>query len=590
MGPSLRGITGPWANKVYPLRGKVVVGRVAGSQIQLEDESVSRRHAELETTTEGIVLRDLQSANGTTVNGEPVEDELVLQPGDIVSFGMIELAYEEGDIEVLKAPTRRGTGARAAAAPARRGAGPAADDGAAKRKKLLIVAGAAVGVLLMAGVVVKAMGGGGGGGGGEAVAATGPVAPIDPSAQVEQLLSECRSYSATDQGTQPNWQKAKEICEKARDLDPINSQVLAQIQRITLEQECQKHFDKGNTLMNRLREEEALEEFGKIDKECSYYRIVKPKARDAIAAVKKRAKEDCANYAKSGFWENALDRCEKYMTIACQDMSEDSLRPPPGYEIDLVGRKGRHSWRPKDPMYLNLLRAREKKDPAMGPWICPAMPMFREELVITDPLADVKKVFKARYTEPLMESAMELYWQGKTGEATVKLMRVRENREKAAFHVEADDLRADMSAVENLYKSGSTLLQSSDFDKAADAFRDALKLDEKLMKELAKTKPSFYRSAIQADMAKATYQGGKFKADREDVRGACKIWKLGFGFYRGNPDLNRAVGFCSNQGANRLANASGCGDLDAVLDFAVEGDGLDKKVEDQRAQLHCSAE
>ena len=54
-GPTLRGLTGPWANKLYPIRDTVVVGRVAGVQIQLEDESVSRRHAELERTADGVV-------------------------------------------------------------------------------------------------------------------------------------------------------------------------------------------------------------------------------------------------------------------------------------------------------------------------------------------------------------------------------------------------------------------------------------------------------------------------------------------------------------------------------------------------------
>ncbi|HZI03541.1 MAG TPA: FHA domain-containing protein, partial [Archangium sp.] len=64
----LKGLTGPWANKRYPVQGKLVVGRQAPATVVLEDDSVSRKHAEVEQTPEGAVLRDLGSANGTLVN------------------------------------------------------------------------------------------------------------------------------------------------------------------------------------------------------------------------------------------------------------------------------------------------------------------------------------------------------------------------------------------------------------------------------------------------------------------------------------------------------------------------------------------
>ncbi|HSP78680.1 MAG TPA: FHA domain-containing protein, partial [Myxococcaceae bacterium] len=94
----LKGLTGPWANQRYPVQGKLVVGRQSPpATVLLEDDSVSRRHAEVDETPEGAVLRDMGSANGTLVNSQPVgTEEVVLQPGDIIQFGMVEMVLEDG--------------------------------------------------------------------------------------------------------------------------------------------------------------------------------------------------------------------------------------------------------------------------------------------------------------------------------------------------------------------------------------------------------------------------------------------------------------------------------------------------------------
>jgi pSer/pThr/pTyr-binding forkhead associated (FHA) protein/tetratricopeptide (TPR) repeat protein len=583
-GPSLRGLTGPWANKLYPLRGTVVVGRVAGLQIQVEDESVSRRHAELERTADGVVVRDLGSANGTTVNGQPLEGDTLLQPGDQVQFGMIEFVYELGDEAALAAPTRRG------GAPAgRRSAGPAGAGAAAGSRRMLIIAGAAVVLLLSAGVVAKVAGGdGGGGAGGTSGGNGGALLPPDPKAEVERLLAECRSFAATDLGTQPNWERARAACEKARELDPINRTVIDLVQKVDREQECQARYEAGRRLMNLLREEEALEEFARIDEKCSYYRVVKPQARDAIDKVRKKAGEDCKTYASMQRWEQAMPRCEKFMTIACQKMDPELLNPPVGYEVDLVGgcRRKKNCWTPRDPMHRNLLLSRAKLDAESGPWMCPPIKMFDDDLELTDPRAEVRKAFRSWHQEKLMVEAMELYWEGKGGESLAKLQRLRSDRAKATLHQAADDLRRDVAAVENLYRVGSTLLRERDFEKARDSFKDALDLDAKLMRDLVEKK-SFYRSTIEVEMAKESYLGGKHWADRSDHRRACRIWKLGFYFFRGNGDINRAVGFCSGRGGQALAQARNCADLAIVLDFAVDGDGLKDKVAEKSTELGC---
>jgi hypothetical protein len=76
------------------LRGsRAVVGRSRDCDLVLDDPNVSRHHAELRQEGEGWVVADMGSTNGIKVNGSRVESA-ALQPGDRVTFGLIELSFE----------------------------------------------------------------------------------------------------------------------------------------------------------------------------------------------------------------------------------------------------------------------------------------------------------------------------------------------------------------------------------------------------------------------------------------------------------------------------------------------------------------
>jgi pSer/pThr/pTyr-binding forkhead associated (FHA) protein len=81
----LRGVSGSYFGKVIPLRSKTIIGRGSDCDLVLNESEMSRRHALIENTPEGLFLRDLGSANGTFVNGTSVRD-IVLKPGDQIAF------------------------------------------------------------------------------------------------------------------------------------------------------------------------------------------------------------------------------------------------------------------------------------------------------------------------------------------------------------------------------------------------------------------------------------------------------------------------------------------------------------------------
>ncbi len=68
------------------LPAPVTIGRERENQISLNDEQVSRFHAKIQDADGRLILTDLESTNGTRVNGRPARLR-VLQPGDQIQIG-----------------------------------------------------------------------------------------------------------------------------------------------------------------------------------------------------------------------------------------------------------------------------------------------------------------------------------------------------------------------------------------------------------------------------------------------------------------------------------------------------------------------
>ena len=74
----------------------VTLGRDDSNTVKVPDLEVSRRHAELRRDRETYQLIDLRSANGTYVNGQPIE-QIALRPGDRVQLGQTVMLFQCGD-------------------------------------------------------------------------------------------------------------------------------------------------------------------------------------------------------------------------------------------------------------------------------------------------------------------------------------------------------------------------------------------------------------------------------------------------------------------------------------------------------------
>lgn len=95
---------GPGKGRVFAVSagGVYIIGR-EGADIILDDEKVSRKHAELGLYgPEAWVIRDLASTNGTSLNGRRIDDRATLKHWDLIRIGdtMLRFAVVDRAVKV----------------------------------------------------------------------------------------------------------------------------------------------------------------------------------------------------------------------------------------------------------------------------------------------------------------------------------------------------------------------------------------------------------------------------------------------------------------------------------------------------------
>ena len=79
------------AGRSLPLAGEISVGRDSGSTFAYDDGYLSQKHALLRAVNAGIEVIDLDSTNGTFVNGARIHPTATARVGDRIRMGTVEL-------------------------------------------------------------------------------------------------------------------------------------------------------------------------------------------------------------------------------------------------------------------------------------------------------------------------------------------------------------------------------------------------------------------------------------------------------------------------------------------------------------------
>jgi DNA-binding winged helix-turn-helix (wHTH) protein len=88
--PMLVAEEGPLKGQRWAVSRPLVLGREGTCDVVIPDRQVSRYHARLTPTTEGIILEDLGSKNGTHHNGNELSSPVMLQDGDAVQISYVQ--------------------------------------------------------------------------------------------------------------------------------------------------------------------------------------------------------------------------------------------------------------------------------------------------------------------------------------------------------------------------------------------------------------------------------------------------------------------------------------------------------------------
>ena len=82
-----------WCSREIPLdKERITMGRKPHNDIQIDNLAISGEHAVIITLLNDSFLEDLNSTNGTYVNGQPIKKHF-LQNGDVVELGKYRLKY-----------------------------------------------------------------------------------------------------------------------------------------------------------------------------------------------------------------------------------------------------------------------------------------------------------------------------------------------------------------------------------------------------------------------------------------------------------------------------------------------------------------
>lgn len=92
----------PLGRRISLRHEATLLGRAPDCDVVIPDPRASRHHAELRRENEGVILQDLNSTNGTRLNGQPVEAPIPICDGDVIEIAGVHFAFHDPDATLVE--------------------------------------------------------------------------------------------------------------------------------------------------------------------------------------------------------------------------------------------------------------------------------------------------------------------------------------------------------------------------------------------------------------------------------------------------------------------------------------------------------
>ena len=270
------------AGKQILLPAKATVGRGADCDVVLDDDSVSRHHAELARDDRGLYrVKDLESANGTFLDGKRLAGAgaLLIPEGARLRFGEVELIFWRPQAARLP------------------------------RRKLLSAALVASVVLVSALILLRR-------GPDRAATREGP-----PGEEATALVEQAQAAIESER-----YEDAARLAQQAIDLDPLAPAPRKMVAQARREQQAGKIFADASAKAQVGREDEALRMLAQVPPQSRYFARARIKAKDLAAAILRMRGQACRSAPRDNAAEVA-DECGRVLDVKCQQgpVNEDPL-------------------------------------------------------------------------------------------------------------------------------------------------------------------------------------------------------------------------------------------------------------------------
>lgn len=299
---------GDMAGRELPLpRERGFVGRDKTMEVPIENDSVSRKHAELRLEAGALhVVTDLGSSNGTFVNGAQLKPNLPsrLKHGDKVRFGETHWQYLVAG-----------------------GAMPAAG-GLTRKQKLYL--GLAVGMVVLFAAL--------------------KVAHRPSQEVVEEQAGQAADVDDLIAAGQRNldnerFEDARKAFKSVLEEDPVNSEARQLLRKAERELENEKQFKEGNAKADVGRDAEALRLYFGIDVDSRFFTRARLRVQELALPLMKKDGSECRDAGRHKASARVLEACGRFLDYKCHTGVDDEA--------------------------LRFLREAEKTSKAREGWLCP---------------------------------------------------------------------------------------------------------------------------------------------------------------------------------------------------------------------------